>query len=90
MKVPSIVSFGVAVTLTSTGAGLDLTPGTTLDFGGVDVDLAGGRVIAVTVTNQGTDLLTIVGVSAPTGPFTVSGGGLLLIPATESRGGPSR
>ena len=62
-------------TYSSIGPGLVITPGTTIDFGAVDVDTAGGMVIPVTVTNDGDvgAALSITSVTAPPGgsPFTV-------------------
>ncbi len=55
------------ITYRSTGPGIEILPGSTVDFGGVDVDLVGGRAIPVMVRNSGTAPLTIPSVSAITG-----------------------
>ncbi|MBK9033895.1 MAG: choice-of-anchor D domain-containing protein [Myxococcales bacterium] len=66
----------VALTMTSVGPTMALNPGAALDFGGVDVDLVGGRVLPLTVTNMlpaGAAPLVISGVTNPTGSFSLVG-----------------
>jgi len=64
----------VALSMRSTGPTIALNPGAAIDFGGVDVDLVGGRIIPLTITNMmvnGAAPLVISGISAPTGPFSL-------------------
>jgi len=64
----------VALTMRSTGPTIALNPGAAIDFGGVDVDLVGGRIIPLTITNMmvnGAAPLVISSISAPTGPFSL-------------------
>ncbi len=64
----------VALTMTSVGPTIALSPSAAIDFGGVDVDLAGGRVIPLTVSNMlpaGGSPLVISSITAPTGAFSL-------------------
>jgi hypothetical protein len=63
----------VSFTYTSTGPGIELTPGATVDFGGVDVDLAGGQTIPLTIRNSGNSALQLTAITSPSGPFTIAG-----------------
>jgi|GEM_PF-1068999 len=74
----------VPLTYRSTGAGIAINPDTTIDFGGVDVDLAGGASRTVAVMNTGTAPMTITGVTTPGGAFTRSD-----LPATIAPGATS-
>nr|HEX4318586.1 choice-of-anchor D domain-containing protein [Kofleriaceae bacterium] len=67
----------VALTATSTAPTLQLTPGATVDFGGVDLAI-GSAQQTVTIANTGTGPLalgTIVGSGSPTFTFTLPGSG---------------
>ncbi|MEZ4403070.1 MAG: choice-of-anchor D domain-containing protein [Kofleriaceae bacterium] len=65
----------LTLSVTSTGPGLTLAPGATLDFGGVDVDLVGGKTLPLTITNSGNAPLDLTGASGLSGSFTIAGGG---------------
>jgi hypothetical protein len=64
----------VALSMRSTGPTIALDPGAAIDFGGVDVDLPGGRIIPLTITNMmvmGAAPLVVSSITAPTGPFSL-------------------
>ncbi len=59
----------VPLTYNSVGPGVTLTPGMTVDFGGVDVD-AGPVTMALQLTNSGNGIMDIQTVTQPGGSFT--------------------